>query len=354
MNEPINRDNPQPGSYPDLLALEDRQGCSSIEKFILPIAIIIAGILLGKGMRELWEKRLLPDSIPIELMLKRIIQLVLLGVNPLIILGAFWFVKLDSMKLALLPLLGVLTLVLGGILALSISKIQKLDRPKTGAMFVSGAFTNMGSFGGLFCFVFIGPETVPYIAMFRLLEEFVYYAIGFPIAKMFGSTDEPEGQGKKKLIKLLADPYILFSLLSIVIGCILNISPWERPAVYGDFIAYAVPLSTLLLVIPIGFSMKVKAIRGYLRECCSIAAVKFLMVPVAVTTLAYFLGIGQLENHMVLKVILILTAMPPAFTSLIPPQLYKLDGDLANSSWLFNSALLLLVAPILYYVVSSM
>ncbi|MFH5184040.1 hypothetical protein ACHHV8_16140 [Paenibacillus sp. TAB 01] len=57
---------------------------------------------------------------------------------------------------------------------------------------------------------------------------------------------------------------------------------------------------------------------------------------------------------MVLKVILILTAMPPAFTSLVPPQLYQLDTDLANSSWLFNSAMLLLVAPMLYLVVHSM
>ncbi|MCR8630548.1 AEC family transporter [Paenibacillus radicis (ex Xue et al. 2023)] len=302
----------------------------------------------------LWERKHISDSVSVEVILKRINQLVLLGINPLIILGAFWFVKLDSMKLALLPMLGVLTLVLGGILAISISKFQKLDRAKTGAMFVSGSFTNMGNFGGLFCFVFIGPETVPYIAMFRLLEQFVYYAIGFPIAKSFGSTDQPEGQRTRGLLNLLVDPYVLFSLLSIVVGCLLSISSWERPAVYGDFIAYAVPLSSLLLVISIGFNMKVKAIRGYLKECCSISVVKFLMVPLAVTSLAYFLGIGQLEDYMVLKVILILTAMPPAFTSLIPPQLYKLDGDLANSSWLFNTALLLLVAPILYYIVSTM
>ncbi|WP_143101158.1 hypothetical protein [Paenibacillus sp. 1_12] len=76
----------------------------------------------------LWERKHISDSVSVEVILKRINQLVLLGINPLIILGAFWFVKLDSMKLALLPMLGVLTLVLGGILAISISKFQKLDR----------------------------------------------------------------------------------------------------------------------------------------------------------------------------------------------------------------------------------
>jgi predicted permease len=314
----------------------------------------VVGILLGKGLRVLWERKLLPGYVPVDIILKRIIQWVLLGVNPVIILGAFWFVKLDSMKLTLLPLLGIFSLVLGGVLALGAAKIQKLDRPKTGAMFVSGSFTNMGSFGTLFCFVFIGAESLPYIAMFRLLEEFVYYSVGFPIAKAFGVTNEAEDQGKRRLLKLLVDPFILVSLFSILAGCLLNVSSWERPSFYGTVISFAVPLSTLLMVIPIGFNMKIKAIQGYLKECCSISVVKFVMVPLAVTSLGYVLGLGQLEDKMVLKVMLILTAMPPAFTSLVPPQLYRLDTDLANSSWLFNSALLLIVAPVLYFVVHAL
>jgi len=341
--------------HPGYAGEAQRKGVSIIEKFVLPIGIIVAGILLGKGLRVLWERGLISRSVPLDLILKRIIQWVLLGINPIIILGAFWFVKLDSVKLVLLPLLGIFSLILGGCLALGASKLQKLSRAKTGAMFVSGSFTNMGSFGTLFCFVFIGPESLPYIAMFRLLEEFVYYSIGFPIAKVFGARNEPESrQGEKKLLKLLTDPFIAVSLSAIAAGCLLNLSPWERPQVYASVISFAVPFSTLLMVIPIGFNMKLGAIRGYLKECFSISVVKFLMVPLAVTSLGYALGIGLLEDQMVLKVILILTAMPPAFTSLVPPQLYQLDTDLANSSWLFNSAMLLLVAPMLYLVVHSM
>jgi predicted permease len=99
--------------------------------------------------------------------------------------------------------------------------------------------------------------------------------------------------------------------------------------------------------------MKIKAIRGYMKECLAISGVKFIIVPFSIASLAYGLGIGEINNGLALKVIIILSAMPPAFTSLIPPQLYKLDVDLANSSWLVNTGLLILVVPLLYFFVGG-
>ncbi len=39
-----------------------------------------------------------------------------------------------------------------------------------------------------------------------------------------------------------------------------------------------------------------------------------------------------------------------AFIALIPPSIYDLDLDLANSSWLFTTALLVVVLPLLLLV----
>ncbi|MFC5449195.1 AEC family transporter [Paenibacillus aestuarii] len=323
-----------------------------MEKLLVPLGILVIGLLFGKMLRRLWENKVIFGSAPLDLFLKKTIQWVLLIVSPFIITGAFWTVKLDSLKLIELPVLGVLTLVIGGLLAVGVSKFQKLDRAKTGSMFVSGSFTNMGNFGTFFCFVFIGENSLPYIALFRLLEEFLYYSVGFPIAKSFGDKERIEGD-KSPLRYLTSNPFILISSLAIVWGCLLNMSGMERPAIYGTMISYMVPLSTFLIVIPIGFNINFTALRSYIKECYSISLVKFVAVPLIITALGYVLGIGQIHDNMVLKVMLILSAMPPAFTSLVPPQLYKLDTDLANSSWLFNSGMLILVAPILYLVLQS-
>ncbi|MDF2962091.1 MAG: Auxin Efflux Carrier [Paenibacillus sp.] len=274
--------------------------------------------------------------------------------NPVVIVGAFWSVKLEHMLLFTVPVLGIVTLVLGGFLALGISKFQRLSRAQTGSMFVSGSFTNMGSFGTLFCFVFFGADSLVFVAMFRLLEEFVYYSVGFPIAKIYGTRAAEEGKPRRMLANIIKDPFILASLLSIVVGSGLHLTPLERPHFWSTLIDVLVPLSTLLLVISIGFNMKFMAVQGYLKQCFAISAVKFVMVPACMVTMAYGVGLGDVYNGIVPKVILVLSAMPPAFTSLIPPQLYKLDVDLANSSWLLNTALLILVLPVLYVAVSAL
>ena len=54
------------------------------------------------------------------------------------------------------------------------------------------------------------------------------------------------------------------------------------------------------------------------------------------------------EGGAALRIVFVLAAMPPAFYSLIPPQLYGLDTDLANYCWLFNSGDFLALIPLLF------
>ncbi|MGD9199794.1 MAG: hypothetical protein PVH97_15985, partial [Desulfobacterales bacterium] len=85
--------------------------------------------------------------------------------------------------------------------------------------------------------------------------------------------------------------------------------------------------------------------RDYLKECVSVSVsvLKFILVPILATSLAYMFGFGQIDNGLPLKVVMILAAMPVAFNALIPPSIYDLDLDLANSCWLFTTALLVIV-----------
>jgi predicted permease len=100
--------------------------------------------------------------------------------------------------------------------------------------------------------------------------------------------------------------------------------------------------------------MRVKTIQDYLRECVAVSAIKFLIVPVILTLTAFLLGYGKIEEGLPLKVVMILSSMPVAFTALVPPSLYDLDVDLANSCWLFSTSLLVVVLPVLYIVTQSL
>jgi predicted permease len=74
----------------------------------------------------------------------------------------------------------------------------------------------------------------------------------------------------------------------------------------------------------------------------------------ALTLTASLLGFGRIQEGLPLKVVLIVSSMPVAFTALVPPPLYDLDLDLANACWLFTTALLGIMVPTLFLVINLM
>ena len=75
-------------------------------------------------------------------------------------------------------------------------------------------------------------------------------------------------------------------------------------------------------------------------------------MPIQFKLLAYLLGFGNIENGLPLKVVIILSSMPVAFSALIPPSIYDLDLDLANSCWFFTTALLIIILPLLLIILN--
>jgi hypothetical protein len=255
--------------------------------------------------------------------------------------------------LAVLPLIGVFALLAGGLLALGAAKILRLGPKQTGALFGCGSFTNIGSIGALVCFVALGEEGFALVPIYKLFEELFYYAVGFPIAKFYSGGPALEDGAAWRARRLLRDPFILTALGSILAGGLLNASGLERPAFYGGLNRILVPLGTVMLLTSIGLAMRFRRVRDYVKECSVIALIKHAVVPMLATALAWSLGLGTAEGGLPLKVVLILSSMPVAFNALIPPSIYDLDLDLANSCWFFTTALLIVVLPLQLWVVSS-
>ena len=118
--------------------------------------------------------------------------------------------------------------------------------------------------------------------------------------------------------------------------------------------AVFIPLGAFMLLISIGLALRFRRVGDYLREGASVAAIKFAMVPLMASTIAWGLGFGSIDGGLPLKVVMILSAMPVAFNALIPPSIYDLDLDLANSCLLITMALLVIVLPALLFVVQSL
>lgn len=324
-----------------------------MSKIVYSLSLIAFGLLLGYLVQLAAGRGRIRLPMPIDALRKSLQRGALLFVNPVAIVGAVWAVNVGSVKMAALPLVGVFALLAGGALALAAARLLKLGHQKTGALFGCGSFTNIGSIGALVCFVVLGEEGYALVPIYKMFEELFYYAAGFPIAKYYSGRGGAADRAGRVVSRLLRDPFILTALASILTGGLLNVSGLERPAFYGALNRVLVPLGTVMLLTSIGLAMRFRRVRGYLRESAAIAAIKFVLVPMLATAMAYLIGFGTVDNGLPLKVVLILSSMPVAFNALIPPSIYDLDLDLANSCWLVTTALLVVVLPIQLWMVSS-
>ena len=321
-------------------------------KLLVSLGIIAFGLALGYLIQVLVNRNMLRLPLPLDQLRKILQKAALLFFNPVAIVGAIWIVHIKDIALVMLPFLGFFALLTGGVLALGAAKLMKLESRKTGALFPCGSFTNIGSIGALVCFIFLGEGGFALVPIYKLFEETSYYAIGFPIAKYYSSSLKEKDSTVDRLKSLATDPFILVAVSSLILGGCLNLSGIPRPAVYHTVNAIFVPFATILLLTSIGLAMKFRSVRNYLRECFTVAAIKFFVVPLLVSSAAYLLGFGEIDGGLPLKVVIILSSMPVAFNALIPPSIYDLDLDLANSTWFFTTASLIIVLPILLFVVN--
>jgi predicted permease len=261
-------------------------------------------------------------------------------------------VSIRHLGLAALPFVGLFAIVTGGVLALGAARLLALPPKKKGALFCCGSFTNIGSIGALVCYMFLGEPGFALVPIYKIFEELSYYSTGFPIAKYYsGSTLAERSWDRVK--GLARDPLIIVSVSSLVLGGALNLSGLERPVIYGTVNAVFIPLGAFMLLISIGLALRFRRVGDYLWEGASVAAIKFAVVPLTASAIALGLGFGSIDGGLPLKVVIILSSMPVAFNALIPPSIYDLDLDLANSCLLITMALLVIVLPALLCLTQS-
>ncbi len=322
-----------------------------MSKFLFSFGVIAFGLSVGYAIQVLVGKEIIRVPVDLDRARKLVLKSALFTLLPVTVIGAVWSMEINDPRIATLPFLGVFALFLGGMLALGVAKLLGLGRLETGSFFVCGSFTNLGSIGGLICYIFLGETGFGLVPLYRLFEEFLYYMVGFSVARSYSVTSKEKEAVLNRLKKIAFDPLVLVSVSSLLIGAILNLSGVSRPGFYRTVNSILIPLTTIAFLVPVGLVMKIKRVRSYFKECVLISLIKFLIVPVTVTSLAFLLGYKHIGGGLILKAVMILSCMPVAFIALIPPSLYDLDLDLANSCWLFTTSLLIIILPALYFVI---
>ena len=314
-------------------------------RFLFSLSLILGGISLGYAIQRVAQRRLAAGSLDnARAMLQKV---VMLGLTAPISISAIWIVRIPNRSLWLLPLLDVFGILIGGGLALLAASAFNMPPKQAGALFTCGAFTNIGSIGGLVAFVFLDERAFALMMIYTLLQPLTYNMIGFPIAKSYGLRGAAQTAATRSLAQLMRDPFILIPFFSACVGGVLNLSGLPRPAALGTLNAFMIPGTTFLLLVSIGMALRFSRVKAHLRECAVIAGIKFVCVPLCVSLCALWLGYRAIDGGLPMKVILIVSSMPVAFNALIASSIYHLDLDVANSCFLFTTGGLLVTLPTL-------
>lgn len=281
-------------------------------------------------------------------------KLVMMVFMPAMLISTFWALRVSGGTLVLYPVIGAFSHLVAGIASMAASRYVGHGRKQAGSMFNCGTFTNITSFGGLVAFMYYGEAGYALSALFKLFEPVIYFSIGFPLAKLY-SDETVTGSGAKLRIDLRAlarDRVVMLPLLGIAAGAVLNWSGVLRPAVLGQLMSPLVMVSTGIMLVSVGANMRLAPLRAYRREVVGILAIKNVLLPVTMLLIGLALGYGQMDGGVPLRVLVTMGAMPVAFKSLVAASLYKLDTDLANLLWLASTAVFVVVALPLMYILS--
>ncbi len=318
-------------------------------RLLFSVSLVVFGIGIGYFIQVLTKKGVF--TLPIDDTRKKLQKAALLFFNPVAILGATWMADIHHIKIVALPFMGFTALFLGGCIAYAASRMQHMNRKQTGAYIVCGGFTNIGSLGGLFCFIFLGEQGFALVPFYKLFEEVLYYAVGFPIAKAYSKDTSETPSFFRRVKNAVSDIFVVVAICSIAAGLLLNVTGVSRPSFYASLNMVFVPLAALLLLISIGMAMRFSSVKKHFGSGLIIALTKSLLVPILVVGLSFMIGLDQIKNGLPLKVVLILASMPVGFIAMVPPTIYDLDINLANACWLISNSLLLFQVPLLIFII---
>lgn len=260
---------------------------------------------------------------------------------PAAVLSAIWNLYIHDWSITLLPIIGAAIILSGFLIGLILCHFLQLNRAQTGVYAPAAGYTNIGAIGSFVVFMQLGEQGLALIPLFKLFEEIIYYALLFPYAARHSATTESDKKGIK------CDPVIVITLSAAAVGFILNTLDIPRPQTITKAMDYLVPFGTFCLMYAVGLTFKTKSLQSNFKLAFLISFLKLTILPILAFAMVHALGLDSHSNGLLLKLCVLLSMMPMAFIVIVPAAIYKLDQELANTTWLTSTVLFLLALTII-------
>ncbi|WP_294160453.1 AEC family transporter [uncultured Selenomonas sp.] len=278
----------------------------------------------------------------------RLIKFNIIIVNTILSLLSFWVLPL-SWSLLLLPLFGFyLVLFPGGVGYLLFARrlADYLDR---GAYVASAMLANLGTLGGVCAFILYNEQGFAYTQLIGAFQNMLLCLVVFPYAhfcQMKAAGREVQHHSRLHDLREMFLTPNQMCLVGMIVGLTLNACGIERPAAFGPVFQSLVHIGAWSAMLPVGFLLSFGAAKRNLGRIKSLTFLRFVLMPIVTYLIAKPIVADPILRH----TIIILSCCPTAINAVLSTRLYKLNVDLAATSFLVTTAAYLVVIfPILFF-----
>lgn len=285
---------------------------------------------------------------------KRLKLVCIAGLLPPVIVTAMIKRPISGSGVATMASIGLGYMLIAAAVGRIFVGLSKMADKQAGALFGCVAMTNMVSIGGMVVFAFWGNDGLQQAYLFSVFEQVLYYGVFYPWCSAFNPALAGAG-GSRIIASLRKEPATLVPILAVAAGLVLNYVIYMGPVDASGppewtqrINRFLVPATVGLLTFAVGLSLRPSHVVRHWRLCVAASVIKFLLLPILVAAVGYGCASAGWISDLGMRVAIVISAMPVAFSALIPPTLYDLDEDLANSCWIVTNALLIVVVPALH------
>ena len=312
---------------------------SEYSRLVYVFTDLIAPLIVGYFLHR---KKLLPDKFT-----NLLIKFNVIVVYTLLTLLSFWVLPLTRDLLFLFPFGALYVIVPGIIGALTFAKFHKslLNR---GAYVMSAMLSNIGTLGGVCAFILYNEEGFAYTQIIGSCQNILLVLVCFPLAQYYhekhfaGNNVEHAQKWWQSLFSVNQ-----MSILGIIAGLILNANGIARPEILSEFFQGLIHFGAWTSLLPVGFLLNFSHTKYYYTRVWDLAILRFLIMP----TFIYFASRILFSDAILLNTLLICAMAPTAINAVLTSRLYKLNVNLAITSFIMTTAIFLLVLfPALFFI----
>ena len=216
-----------------------------------------------------------------------------------------------------------------------------------GSYMISMMLGNIGTLAGLCAYVLYGERGFAYVQLIAVPQILIIVLFCFPMAQRFYEEWAGKGTGRKKtsFIRLLLTPNQL-PALGTAVGLTLAAFHVERPEPVGLMFTILIHLGAWMGMVPVGYDLNIKSVGKYAFKLWPIFPVKFIFLPAVLFALTSLV----VSDPAMITCVVLSAGAPTAIFAVASSQLYGLNVDLAESSFVTTTMVFLFVLyPMVYW-----